>query len=308
MSQQFFDLIVAGHFSIDSISLPNGANPYNMCGGAVTFVSHISTLLGAKTAIISKIGDDFPEEYLTRLKDEGIDLSGVKKAPGDVSTRFSLKYNHSLQNRKLRLISRTSPITINDLPPNFDSEIIHIAPIANEIQYDVIKSLRKTTNVLSLDPQGLLRDFNEKGYVLPGLPLEKRLLRMIDVYKSSHDEILIATGKKSLENSINSLHRLGVKIVIVTQGSLGSIISFEGCSYKIPAYPSTNIIDPTGAGDVFIGAFLTEYLNQEDTLWCASVGSAAASLIVESIGSTSFGDKHEICKRAQIIYEKEIKE
>jgi cytidine kinase len=302
------DLTVLGHLSIDSISTPKFKTTSTTLGGAAAFVSLISRLLGAKTAIITKIGEDFPEEYLHRLKVEGIDLSGVKKVPGGASTRFSLEYDKSLQNRKLKLVSKAPQITVEDLPLPFYSKIIHVAPIAGEIQYDTVNHLRKSAGILSLDPQGFLRNFDEKGYVSQSPPLEERLLRMVDVYKSSQDEIFAATGQTNLNDSVNIIHGMGVRIVIVTQGALGLTISFEGNTRRIHAYHSRKTVDPTGAGDVFIGAFLAEYLHNDNLIWCASVGSAAASLSTENLGSTFTRDKQEIYKRSQIIYEKEIKQ
>ena len=72
--------------------------------------------------------------------------------------------------------------------------------------------------------------------------------------------------------------------------------------------PSQVLVDPTGAGDVFIGGFLTEYLRQKESIWCACVGSAAASVVVEGLGPTYFGTKDEIYPRAKVLYEKELKQ
>jgi sugar/nucleoside kinase (ribokinase family) len=308
MNGRNLDLIVVGHFSLDSISLPTSKTPLIALGGAVTYVSLVSRLLGANPGIISKIGKDFPEEYLKHLKDEGVDLSGVKKVANGVSTSFSLEYDRSLQNRKLRLVNEAPPLTVNDLPTSLNTKIIHVAPIAGEIQSDLVHQLRKATEILSLDPQGLLRSFDKEGYVHVGLPLDKQLLSVINIYKSSRDEISIATGQTDLSKSIMAIHKIGVKVVIVTHGASGLTISFEGHMHRIPAYPSRKINDPTGAGDAFIGAFLAEHLREEDLLWCACVGSAAASIVVESAGSTFLGNKQEIYKRARVVYEKEIKQ
>ena len=91
-------------------------------------------------------------------------------------------------------------------------------------------------------------------------------------------------------------------------GAKGSVLSVEGAQYNIGACPSEVLVDPTGAGDVFIGGFLTEYIRGKESLWCAAVGSAAASLVVESIGPTYFGKKEEIYRRANVLYEKELKQ
>ena len=68
------------------------------------------------------------------------------------------------------------------------------------------------------------------------------------------------------------------------------------------------LVDPTGAGDVFMGGFLTEYLREKESVWCSCVGSAAASLVVEGIGPTYFGSKEKIYQRAKVLYEKELKQ
>jgi sugar/nucleoside kinase (ribokinase family) len=85
------------------------------------------------------------------------------------------------------------------------------------------------------------------------------------------------------------------------------VLSVEKTVYNIPPCSSRVLVDPTGAGDAFIGGFLTEYIRQKDSLWCACVGSAAASLVIEGIGPTFFGEKEEIYQRARSVYEKEIK-
>ncbi|MEM0313696.1 MAG: PfkB family carbohydrate kinase, partial [Candidatus Bathyarchaeia archaeon] len=60
-----------------------------------------------------------------------------------------------------------------------------------------------------------------------------------------------------------------------------------------------------GAGDAFIGGFLAEYLLGSDILWCAYVGSAVASIVIESIGPTFSLSKYEIYQRARTLYEGE---
>jgi hypothetical protein len=57
-----------------------------------------------------------------------------------------------------------------------------------------------------------------------------------------------------------------------------------------------------------MGGFLTEYNREKDFFWCACVGSAAASLVIEGIGPTFFGEKEEIYQRAWSLYEKGIKQ
>jgi fructokinase len=137
--------------------------------------------------------------------------------------------------------------------------------------------------------------------------MDKRILPLIDVYKSSEDEIAVLTGESDLHKSLATVHEFGPKIVIATMGDKGSVLSVDGEIRGVPACKSLRVVDPTGAGDVFIGAFLAEFTRKKDSYWCACVGSAAASLVVEDVGTTFFGEKEEIYRRAHVAYEKEIK-
>ena len=308
MAVQDFDITVVGHFTIDSISLPSRPHPVSVLGGSAAYISLATRRLDATASVISKVGGDFPQAYMWWLQQEGIDLSNVVRVEDEQTTRFELKYNKDLTNRTLKLKSKASPITAGDLPKSLHAKAIHIAPIAGEIAYDTIAKLKKCTEILSLDPQGLLRSFGTAGNVTCRSSISKRLLSLITVYKSSVEELNAATGYKDTRSAIKAIHDFGVETVIITLGAKGAVLSIGGTRYNIPPCKSATVVDPTGAGDVFMSGFLTEYIHQKDSLWCACVGSAAASLVVEGIGPTFFGEKEEIYRRATSIYEKGIKQ
>jgi sugar/nucleoside kinase (ribokinase family) len=301
------DVAVVGHFAIDTICLPSRSAPFVVLGGSVTYVSFVTKRLDATVSIISKVGGDFPEAYMWWLGEEGIDLSGVRKLANEQTTRFELGYSKDLSNRTLKLTSKASSIKVRDLPRSMRASAVHVAPIAGEISYKVVERLKGRAEVLSLDPQGLLRRFSKTGNVTSRAKVDKRLFSLINIYKSSRNEISALTGHPDLKSAIKAVHDFGVETVIVTLGSKGAVLSVLGTLYNIPACSSSVFVDPTGAGDAFIGGFLTEYIRQKDSLWCACVGSAAASLVVEGIGPTFFGKKEEIYQRARSVYEKEIK-
>jgi sugar/nucleoside kinase (ribokinase family) len=308
MENQNFDVAVVGHFAIDTIRLPSRSAPFVVLGGSVTYVSFVTKRLDGTVSIISKVGGDFPEAYMWLLREEGINLSGVVKLKKGGTTRFDLEYSKDLSNRKLKLESKAAPIKLSNLPKHLQAKAVHVAPIAGEVSYEVVKKLKGCAEVLSLDPQGLLRRFGKTGKVTSRASVDKRLFSLINVYKSSLEEITALTGKSDINAAINAIHDFGVKTVIVTLGAKGAVLSVEKTVYNIPPCSSRVLVDPTGAGDAFIGGFLTEYIRQKDSLWCACVGSAAASLVVEGIGPTFFGEKEEIYQRARSVYEKEIKQ
>ena len=302
-----FDIVSVGHFAIDSIFLPDRNVPSIVLGGSVAYVSLSARRLDATVSVVCKVGGDFPDAYLWRLGQEGVDLSGVVKIESAQTTCFELKYSSSLSNRKLRLKSKAPPITVEDLPESLKAKIIHVAPIAGEVTYEVAEKLRSCAEWLSLDPQGLVRSFDENGNVTRHSLTDKRILEIIDIYKSSSDEIKAVTGMSTQKSAIKAVHDYGVEAVIVTLGMKGAVLSAEETVYKIPTYKSKKVVDPTGAGDAFIGGFLAEYVRGESSLWCACVGSAAASLVVEAAGPTFFGNKTEIHQRARVLSEKETK-
>ena len=305
---QNVDIAVIGHLSIDTILLPTRKLPFVVLGGAATYTSFAAKRLEATASVISRVGGNFPEAYLWWLRQEGVDLSGVTKKADEPSTCFELKYNEVLSDRVLKLKSKGAPITLADVPKDLQAKAIHIAPIANEVSFEVVEHLKKCADVLSIDPQGLLRSFDEAGNVTENTSLDTTIFSLINIYKSSQNEIYRLTGESELKPAIKAIHDVGVETVIVTLGAKGSVLSVEGAQYNIAACPSQVLVDPTGAGDVFIGGFLTEYLRQKDSTWCACVGSAAASVVVEGLGPTYFGKKEEIYQRAKTLYEKELKQ
>ena len=305
---QNVDVAVVGHLCIDTILLPSRSAPFTILGGAATYTSLSAKHLDATTSVISKVGGNFPEAYLWWLRQEGIDLSAVIKKTDESSTSFELAYTKDLSERTLSLKGKGAPIELADLPEYLKAKSVHVAPIANEVSFEVIERLKQCTSVLSLDPQGLLRSFDDAGNVTENASVDKRILGLINIYKSSQAEILALTGQSELKAALKVVHDFGVGTVIVTLGAKGSVLSVEGAQFNIAACPSQVLVDPTGAGDVFIGAFLTEYLREKESIWCACVGSAAASFVVEGIGPTYFGKKEEIYQRAKVLYEKELKQ
>lgn len=303
-----FDIVSAGHLAIDTIFLSSRNTPFVVLGGSVTYVSFAARRLDARVSLVSKVGGDFPEAYRWWLGQEGVDLSNVMKVEGARTTRFELKYNSDFTDRTLRSESRMSPITLGDISQPLKARAVHVGPIAGEVEYDVVEKLKSCAEVLSLDPQGLVRRFDEDGNVALGPLRDNRVLGLVDVFKSSLQEVQAVTGLSELDSAVKAVHDHGVKIVIVTLGADGAAVSVENAIHKVPACKPEKLVDPTGAGDAFIGAFLAEYVRGEDCSWCSCVGSAAASLVVEGVGPTFFGDKEEIFRRARILHEKEIKE
>jgi len=306
MQASMFDLVTVGHFAIDLIKSPKIASPQPTIGGSPTYTSIAAAKLGAKVSVISKVGEDFQKKYVEWLKANDVDLSGLKQVKSAATTKFILTYRNG--QRKLQLKDRAPPISTQDIPDSLQTKTLHVAPIANEIQNTVITKLRRLTKILSLDTQGFVRTFDEKGNMHLKPWKANQALAQVNIYKSSSREIRTVTRVKKLPIAMREVQDYGAKIVMVTRGMKGTILLFDDEFYQIPACKPRVFRDPTGAGDAFIGAFLAEYLQRKEPLWCACAGSAASSFVVEGIGPAMFGEKEETYTRARRIYEKGLKQ
>ena len=151
-----FDLTTVGHFAIDLISSPTIVSPKLTLGGPPTYTSLAARKLGAKVSVISKVGEDFSPEYMEWLKSQDVNLSGLKLAKGALTTKFILEYGG--EERRLRLRDQAPLIYLEDVPNTLQARAIHVAPITNEVGLEVIEKLRTLASILSLDPQGFLKD------------------------------------------------------------------------------------------------------------------------------------------------------
>ena len=295
-----YDLVTVGHIAIDLTISPRITIPKPTLGGSSVYVSLAARKLGAKVSVISNVGEDFSNSNIAWMNTNGIDLSGLKRIKGAPTTKFSLKYTN--RRRQLQLKNRAPNILPEDIPNSLQTKTIHIAPIANEISRTLVEKLRTLTNVLSLDPQGFVRKFDTKGNMHLKRWDNPKVLGQIDLYKSSSIEIKVITGIADLKLGMERINDYGVRIVIVTRGTKGSKLLFEGEFFDILPCKPRIVRDHTGAGDAFIGAFLAEYVERKDPEWCACVGSASASFVVEEVGPKAFGEKEEIYARANKIY------
>jgi sugar/nucleoside kinase (ribokinase family) len=296
-----FDIVTVGHFSIDLIKLPNINGTKPTLGGPPTYVSLAAKKLDADVSVISKVGMDFPDRFQQFLELRGVDLSGLKKDGNASTTSFLLDYGSSGE-RKLVLRNRAPSIEADDIPNALNSKVVHIAPIANEIPHETLHKLKTSGSIVSLDPQGFVRKFKENGKVCLGQLEDSEVLKGVDVLKASYDEAKAITRQPNLVNVVKNFIKKGIKIIIITRGVEATLLCVEGRLFSVPSVKPRVVVDTTGAGDVFIGAFLTKFVRGEEPLWCACVGSAAASFVVEKYGPNGFGALKQVCARATEVY------
>lgn len=297
---KLYDIVVTGHFAVDHIKVDNKKTKIRL-GGAVTYASLAAANLGSKVSVISKVGSRFPLKYTRLLTEKGVNLRNVKSTKGP-TTELLLAYKNG--KRTIYLLKKCEDITAHDVPEDIKGKIIHIAPIVGELDRNTTLSFIKCGDIASLDPQGFLRHFNHFGCMRLKSWFDREILGKIHVFKCSREELKMITGTTRVEG-LTKIRKCGVKVAIMTLGRQGVILTTHKRTFFVPAYNSKRIVDTTGAGDTFIGSFLSMHLKRpEEYAWCAAVGVASASVVVEEYGPSAFNKREQdLMKRAEAIYE-----
>ena len=289
--------MIVGNLTIDRISLEDYKSIVAM-GGSSAYASLAARRLGARVGIVSKVGGDFPDEYVVLLSRNGINTEWLKRLPHLTTTRFLLRYGG--ETRTLTLLGRCEAIRREDVL-GVESKAVHFGAVAGEVTANVVEYLSNRCEISSLDLQGFVRSFDEEGNVRVDRKVGEDVLSRVDVVKSSEEELTASTGVKDVLDAARKVSALGSSVVLVTRGGRGSLLLHGEKCYEVPAYEPRRVVDPTGAGDVFIGSFLAEYIKKKDPLWCSSVASASSSLAVEGV-ALSMGSRDDVADRASFVF------
>lgn len=268
-------------------------------GGSALFVSGAANYLGAKVGIIGNIGDDYPSSVMRWLMHHGFDLSLLKKTKGP-STRFRIGYPRG--SRKLWLLDAGRSVEMTWTGGRVEG--LHLGPVFDEISVSLVHLLRKKCGFMSLDIQGLVRKVNRFGEVQVWRRNLDSVLRMCNLIKASIDEAKFQTSSGDHRIILDRFLAKGPEYAVLTLGAKGSLLGIRSHrKFLIPAFPDKSIKDPTGAGDVYAGAWLTAYLRTKDPVWAASVGSALGSLTSRRTGLSKFSiSRRELFRRTSWVY------
>lgn len=291
------DILVCGNLTLDEIVGP--PRVVLAPGGSAFYASSASAYLGARVGILGCVGDDYPEAVLNWLRDRPVSLKWLKRTQGP-TTRFRIRYVRG--SRTLSLLQPGKTVT----PRWRDSQVhgVHFGPVFNEIPESLIKSARRHCKVLTLDLQGLVRQADSYGLVRIVRRDLRDTLKLCDLVKGSADEIKMQTASRDPSNAIDRLLSYGPGCAVATLGTKGSLLGVRSRGkFLVPAFPEPDAVDPTGAGDVFVGSWLRTYLWTGDPVWAASVGSGFASLTSRRRGLAKFAvPRTELARRASWVY------
>ena len=268
-------------------------------GGSALFSSLSAASLGAKVSIVSNIGKDYPRRTLADFRERGIDVSRIKKFDGK-TTRFRISYSGN--QRSLELVNRGKNLGMNSISGSLDA--VHLGPVFGEVGRDALARAKRCCKFVSVDVQGLLRTTDPHGQVRLVRRNIDLFLSKCNLLKATEQEARVLAPATTLLSTARRLLRKGAEYAIVTRGPEGALlVGRDGTGIQMPSMPKTKAIDPTGAGDIFVGSWVTTFHAVKDPRWAGAVGTAFASLSVERSGLAKFRfSSAELFRRASWAY------
>lgn len=290
-------LLIVGTVAFDAIETPFGKTD-KILGGAATYIGLSASYFNLQSAIVSVIGDDFPQEYLDLLTDRNIDVSGIEKVAGGKTFFWSGRYHNDLNSRdtlvtELNVLADFQP----KVPANFqDAEVVMLGNLHPLVQSSVLDQMTAKPKLVVLDTMNFWMDC--------ALPELLEVMKRVDVITINDEEARQLSGEYSLVKAAAKIHTMGPRYVVIKKGEHGALLFDKKEIFFAPALPLEEVFDPTGAGDTFAGGF-AGYLAQSDDVSFENLknsiiyGSNLASFCVEKFGTERMVglQKDEVTKR-----------
>lgn len=270
----------------------NGPKRVKTFGGTVSYAALFLVRSGYEVTIIGK-GDDEMKNWIER---QGIITTYFYQASRVVEFE-----NVYVLNRREQFARCGEKIYLPEVPDAaFRSKAILVGSVLQEVDPEIIRVPRQA--VLMLDAQGFMRHLSPAGKVLLRTSADaEAAVRYCDILKVDEAEAAVLTATAGATAAARVLYKMGPKIVIVTCGEKGVTI-FDGSRMIRIRAPEADVIDPTGAGDVFGAAFLIRYLQTEDLIEAGLFASAAAALSMNEFGTAAVPSAQEASRSVKRFF------
>ncbi len=271
-------VLVVGSVALDTVETPV-ARRDEVLGGSATYFS-IAARRFAPVRLVGIVGRDFPKAHRELFASHQIDLEGLQVGPKP-TFRWHGRYDAALQGRQtikvdLEILEHFRP----ELPETYrDSKVVLLGNTSPATQSAVLSQLRKPSFVM-LDTMNI--------WIQTERTALWNLLPRIDALCVNHEEASMLAETPNLAKAVQILLGAGLRCLIVKRAEHGATIYNRHFSFNVPAVPTPDVVDPTGAGDSFAGGFLgyvAKAGSADAELKRALIyGSVMGSLAVESFG------------------------
>ena len=289
-------VLIVGSTALDSIKTPTAENP-RLLGGSASHAA-VAASFFSPVRLVGVVGDDFPKKYIQLYRKHGIDLEGLQIKPGR-TFHWSGEYEVNMNNRRTLLTELGVFETFSpELPKAYQAaEFVLLANIAPALQHHVLDQMRR--------PKFVVADTMDLWLNIALVDLVS-LIKRIDGFVLNDSEAQQLTQEDNVFAALKKLHKMGPKYVIIKKGSHGSILSGPKGYFICPAYPLPKVVDPTGAGDSFVGGMMG-YLATGKGSIDANIrramihGSVVASFCCEGFGlnRTTKSTRQQVAQRVK---------
>ena len=263
---------------MDKVTTPE--KTVHMPGGTSFYVSHaLKNFNDLDYALVTAVGAA-ERNVADEMQKQGINTTVL---PSKNSVFFENIYEKNTDERKQRVWAKADPFTAGQLK-DINAKIFHLgALLADDFSLDVIKHLA-SKGMVSIDSQGYLREVHDTHVYATDWEDKLQALKHIHFLKANEHEMEVLTGYDEPERAAVKLHEWGVKEVLLTFGSMGSLIYNGSSFYRIPAYVPHNTVDTTGCGDTYMAGYLYQRAKGATIEAAGHFAAALSTLKVERSG------------------------
>lgn len=244
------DICCIGHITLDKIVTPRMT--VHSPGGTAFYFAHAMSSLHADNFLLVTSLAESEMKAVDDIRALGIDVTVL---PSRKSVYFENRYGEDQNHRTQRVLAKADPFTPEGVA-GIKARYYHLGSLlADDFSLDIIKVLSEK-GIVSVDAQGYLREVRgDKVYPVDWSD-KLEALRYIDILKVNEHEAAVLTGATDPRRGAEILAGWGVKEVVLTLGSMGSVILADGHAYEIPAFTPADIVDATGCGDTYMAGYL----------------------------------------------------
>lgn len=267
------DILCIGHITHDHIITPSTPEGIDSAGGTAYYVAWAMQHLPQDVdfGVVTAVGNDLKQE-IQKLQVAGIDVTDLGSP---TSVYFENSYGRNMNNRRQRVLSKAAPFTIEQLK-EAEADVFHLGTLlVDDFSPEVVKYLAGKGRVC-VDVQGYLREVRNQRVYAVDWQDKLEVLKYTDILKVNEHEIDVLTdGERDLRRAARRICGWGVREVLVTLGSYGSLIYDGDRYYVIPGYEPRQVVDATGCGDTYAAGYL--YARQKGAS-CEEAGRLAAAM------------------------------
>ena len=266
--------LILGSVALDTIETKYG-KAENLLGGSATYATIAAGLYGDAIPV-GIVGDDFPKDGLDIFEKFSKNLKDLDQQPGG-TFKWGGKYHENGDDRDtlftdLGVFENFNPSIHTS---NKNASWLFLANIHPSLQLSVLEQCTNAPLVVT-DTMNLWIDSTPEEL--------KKIISKTNILLINESELHLLTKEQNVDKSIKEVLSMGPGKVIVKFGSKGAKCFSENENISVGVYPVKKVIDPTGAGDVFGGGFISGLVDGLSIKEAMLRGSALASFCIEDFG------------------------